>query len=290
MNQHKLKITKLSASATDFPAKLRDIPQPPKALYVLGDLKPLDHKTVVSIVGSRAVTTYGKQVTAKLSADLAKQGIAIVSGLALGVDGLAHQAVLDVGGYTIAVLACGLDRFYPSSHHNLAKQILAQGGAIISEYPEGTDPYRLNFIERNRIVSGLGDGLLITEATERSGTLHTANFALEQGKTVMAVPGNITSSTSMGTNNLIKTGAVVITNVGDVLNALDINQQTTILTVIPANKEEAAVLDLMQKGISEINQLQNASTLSPELFNQTLTMLEISGKIRPLGSGHWGFC
>ncbi len=287
MNVHQ-KIITLRQSDKDFPEVLRHIPQPPKVLYVIGDLKPLVEKTVVSIVGSRAVTPYGKQITTKLASELARQGIAIVSGLALGVDGFAHQAALDAGGYTAAVLACGLDRFYPSTHHNLAQQILAQGGAIISEYPEGTEPYPLHFIERNRIVSGLCSGLLITEATERSGTLHTVNFALEQGKTVMVVPGNITSQNSIGTNNLLKTGAVPITNTGDILHALDINQQAAILTVVPANKEEAAILYLMQKGMSDVNQLQNGSKLTPELFNQTLTMLEISSKIHALGAGHWG--
>ncbi len=282
------KINKLTLGDKDFPDVLRHIPQPPKQLYVLGDLKPLAHKTAVGIVGSRAISSYGRQVTSSLAGDLAKHGIAIVSGMALGVDGVAHQAALEAGGYTIAVLACGLDRFYPSSHHNLAKQILARGGAIISEYPEGTEPYKTNFIERNRIVSGLCDGLLITEATERSGTLHTANFALEQGKTVMAIPGNITSATSKGTNNLIKTGAVPITSADDIMRALNLNQQITMMQVIAANEQEAAIIDLLRSGTNDVSELQIVSRLSPEVFNQTLTMLEISGKIRPLGAARWG--
>ncbi|HSX23836.1 MAG TPA: DNA-processing protein DprA [Candidatus Saccharimonadales bacterium] len=283
-----MSVKKITQKNTDFPEVLRHIPQPPKQLYVLGNLAPLIDKTAVSIVGSRAVTPYGRQVTTRLATELTKHGIAIVSGLALGVDGLAHQAALDTGGYTVAVLACGLDRFYPSTHHNLAKRILASGGAIISEYPEGTEPFPANFIERNRIVSGLGNGLLIIEATERSGTLHTANFALEQGKTVMAVPGNITSANSVGTNNLIKTGAVPVSGVGDILHALNINVQTSLLTVVAANEEEAAILELMQQGMTDGSELQEHSELSPEIFNQTLTMLEISGKIRPLGGGLWG--
>jgi len=169
----------------------------------------------------------------------------------------------------------------------LAKQILNQGGAIISEYPEGTEPYKFNFIERNRIVSGLCNGLLITEATERSGTLHTVNFALEQGKNVMAVPGNITSNNSKGTNNLIKTGASPITSTADILHALNLDEQTTLLDVIAANAEEATIIELLEQGMSDINQLQTHSKLTPELFNQTVTMLEITGKIRPLGAAHW---
>ncbi len=283
-----MNIRTIKKASNDFPEQLAHITPAPKQLYVLGDIEPLANKTVLSVVGSRAVTPYGKQVTAQLVSDVAKHGIAIVSGLALGIDGLAHQAALDVGGYTVAVLACGLDRFYPSTHHNLAKQILATGGAIISEYPAGTEPYPNYFIERNRIVSGLSDGVLIIEASQRSGTLHTANFALEQGKTVMAVPGNITSATSAGTNNLIKTGAFPITSSNDILNALQVNQQTTLLNVIAADAQQAAILELMQQGTTDVNQLQLGSKLTVELFNQTLTMLEITGKIRPLGAGHWG--
>lgn len=278
----------ITPSSKSYPEYLRQISDPPKQLYVLGDLAPLADKSVVSIVGSRAVTPYGRQVTTQLATGLANKGIAIVSGLALGVDGLAHQAALDTGSYTVAVLACGLDRFYPSTHHNMAKKILASGGAIISEYPEGTEPFKTNFIARNRIVSALCDGLLITEATERSGTLHTVNFALQQGKTVMAVPGNITSVNSSGTNNLIKTGATPITSIDDVLNALNLGQQTSLMSVIAASAEEAILLQLMQKGMTDGGELQSASKLTPEIFNQTLTMLEITAKIRPLGAGHWG--
>ncbi|MES2971942.1 MAG: DNA-processing protein DprA [Patescibacteria group bacterium] len=283
-----MNVTKITQNSPDFPEKLKNIPSPPRLLYVLGDLEPLRHKTVVSIVGSRAVSPYGRQITSRLATEIAKQDLAIVSGLALGIDAIAHQAAVDIGSYTVAVLPCGLDRFYPGTNHNLAEQILKQGGAIISEYPEATEPYKLNFIERNRLVSGLCDGLLITEASQRSGTLHTANFALEQGKTVMAVPGNITSPTSAGTNNLIKTGAVPVTGIDDILHALDLNRQTSMTMVIAANSEEAAILDLMKQGVTDGSDLLSGSKLKAEVFNQTLTMLEMSGKIRPLGAGHWG--
>lgn len=279
---------KLKPSDQEFPQSLRHIPQPPTQLYIGGDLTPLQDKPAVSVIGSRAVTPYGKQVTARLVGELAKQGIAIISGLALGIDGLAHQAALGANGYTIAVLPCGLDRIYPRSHHQLAERIMKQGGAIVSEYPPGTEPYKTNFIERNRLVSGLSQATLIIEAAERSGTLHTANFALEQGRMVLAVPGNITSEASTGTNNLIKTGAVPVTDVQDVLHALGIKQQLRLVTVAAANAEEAIILKLLQEGIQDVNELQSESGLPPDLFNQTLTMLEISAKIRPLGGGHWG--
>lgn len=282
-------VNKITQTDNAFPEVLRHISRAPKTLYYLGDIGPLANKTVVSIVGSRAVTPYGRQVTTKLASELAKQGIAIISGLALGTDALAHEAALQAGGYTVAVLPSNLETIYPATNRNLANRILEQGGALISEY--GHDDimaFKSNFIARNRIVSGLADGLLITEASERSGTLHTVNFALEQGKTVMAVPGNITSPTSAGTNNLIKTGAIPITSVDDVLHALGINKQTSMVTVIAANPAEANILGQMQQGITDAGELLAGCKLTPEVFNQTLTMLEISAKIRPLGTGHWG--
>ncbi len=283
-----MKINKVTQKDKLFPKPLKHIPSPPKQLFVLGDLEPLKHTKVVGIVGSRAVTPYGQQVTSRLAGELAQRGVAIVSGLALGVDAYAHKAAVEADGYTVAVLGNGLDTIQPTSNRNLALQLLKQGGAIISEYTEGTPALKQNFIARNRLVSGLCDGLLITEATERSGSLHTANFALEQGKVVMAVPGNITSGNSAGTNNLIKTGAVPVTCVQDVLAALDLESETTNVSVMGANAEEAIILELMKRGTTDINELQQGSELPPELFSQTMTMLEITGKVRPLGSAHWG--
>lgn len=241
----------------------------------------------LSVVGSRKVTPYGRGVTAELTGAIARQGVIIISGLALGVDALAHAASLEAGGQTIAVLPCGLDKPYPATNRQLARRILEQGGALISEYPEGTEPFQSNFIARNRLVSGLGDGLLITEAAAKSGTIHTAGFALEQGKTVMAVPGNITNALSEGTNNLIKAGAVAVTTPQDIADVLKLGQQLRFQEVLAANAEEAAVLELLRQGITEGSELQVMSHLDAVAFNQTLTMLEITGKIRPIGAGHW---
>lgn len=282
-----MKINKVTQKHPAFPSALKTIPSPPKQLYILGDLTPLAHSRSLAIVGSRAATPYGRQITTTLAGEAAARGLTIISGLALGVDALAHQAALDSGGYTIAVTANGLDIIQPSSNRDLALAILKSGGAIISEYPPGTPPLKQHFIARNRLVSGLADGLLITEASERSGSLHTANFALEQGKTVMAVPGNINSSNSRGTNNLIKAGASPVTEVSDVMFALRLDDATSNVAVLPANAQEAAVLDNMKRGMTDINELQSASRLAPELFNQTITMLELAGKIRPLGAGHY---
>jgi DNA processing protein len=241
----------------------------------------------LAVVGSRKVTPYGRSVTTDLIQAVARLGVVIISGLALGVDAIAHQAALDAGGRTLAVLPCGLDAPYPVRHRPLARNILTQGGALVSEYSNGTPPLQFRFLERNRLVSGLADALLITEATIKSGTLHTANFALEQGKTVMAIPGNITSQLSQGTNSLIRTGAVPITSAEDILQALNLSSPVLQKEVLPANAAEAAILDLIRTGTSEGSALQTASRLDAALFGQTLTMLEITGKIRPLGAGHW---
>ncbi len=264
-----------------------EIPQPPKELYVIGSLDELLTQPLITIVGSRKVSNYGRTITAKLAKELAERGVVIVSGLALGVDSIAHTAAIEAGGKTLAVLPSSLDKIYPSSHTQLAKRILETGGVLLSEYPEGTMPVRGSFIARNRLVSGISLGVIITEAAEKSGTLHTANFALEQGKTVMAVPGNITSELSTGTNNLIKVGAVPITSTEDVLNALNLELSQAEKMTLAASAEEAIIIKLIQSGTTDGSELQVLSKLPPPQFNQTLTMLEITGKIRALGGGHW---
>lgn len=273
-------------SAT-YPPLLEHTTPPPRQLHILGDSTLLTTGIRLAVIGSRKVSPYGKSVTTKLAQDAAKQGIIIVSGLALGVDGLAHQAALEVGGKTIAVLPCGLDRIYPASHKHLAERIIQQGGAIITEYSPGTEIFKTNFIARNRIISGISEGVLITEAAAKSGTIHTANFALEQGRTVMAVPGNITSLLSEGTNNLIKAGAHPVTCVEDICSALDVRPATQISLPLAANEHEAVVLQLIGEGISDSSELLVRSRLDAALFSQTLTMLEITSKIRAVGAGHW---
>ncbi|HSX35058.1 MAG TPA: DNA-processing protein DprA [Candidatus Saccharimonadales bacterium] len=283
-------VKQLMISTSVVPKKLRNIPEPPKRLYTMGvDVNELLLRPCVTIVGSRKVSAYGKAVTAALAGDLAKAGVLIISGLALGVDSVAHRAALEAGGVTLAVLPSPLTHIYPRSHTHLAAQMVAQGGALVSEYADGEPLYPVNFIARNRIASGLGDVLLITEAAEKSGTLHTARFALEQGKEVLAVPGNITSSTSAGTNNLIKTGATPVTGVEDVLHALGLEPAITAKQAPKgATSEEQAVLDLLVAGVSDGALLLEQSGLRVTLFNQTLTMLEIRGMVRALGGNQWG--
>lgn len=282
-----MNVNKLTLNSKLLPAEFKHIPNPPVQLFYRGNLEGFAQAPRLAVVGSRKATPYGRSVTTKLAGDLAAQGIVIVSGLALGIDSIAHQAALDADGCTIAVLACGVERIYPKSHYHLAQDILNHDGAIISEYPAGTEPLGHQFIARNRIISGLSDAVLITEAAEKSGSLHTANFALDQGRTVMAVPGNITSSTSQGTNNLIKSGAIPVTSTDDVLMAMGLVSRKKIKAVAAANALEEAILSQLRQGITDSTELQLNSELGVSAFNQTLTMLEITGKIKPLGSGHW---
>ncbi|TAH35145.1 DNA-protecting protein DprA [Candidatus Saccharibacteria bacterium] len=285
-----MKVKNLSINDSAYPSKLRNIPAPPKELFYLGaELSDWLDRPKVAIVGSRGVTPYGKQITTRLAGELAERGVVIISGLALGVDGIAHEAALEAGGTTIAVLPCGLNQIYPSSHTQLARRILEQGGTLISEYEAGMPGLKQNFIARNRIVSALSNALLITEAAEKSGTLHTARFALEQGIDVLAVPGNITSPTSVGTNNLIRAGAACITSVEDIMHALGASH----LPTEPVRRrgdtaEEQAILDLLYAGVSDGHELLVQVGQPAEQFTTTLTMLELSGKVRALGNNHWG--
>lgn len=283
-----MKVKTLKLNDTEFPEILKIIPAAPRQLYTLGNLHSLLDIPRIAIIGSRKVTPYGRDVTQRMAREIAESGVVIVSGLALGVDSIAHKACLDAGGKTIAVLPTSLDNIYPSSHRQLAKDILLGGGALISEYQSGIPGLKHHFIERNRLVSGISDGVLITEAAMKSGTLHTANFALEQGKPVMAVPGNITSVASEGTNSLLKAGAIPVTEINDVLTALNLTRKDLQKQLpLAANEAEQIILDLIQTGTTEASAIHAASGLEPGEFNQTLTMLEISGKIRPLGLGKW---
>lgn len=285
-----MNIKKLTLESPDYPEILRQRWGKPAQLYVAGDrFEELLKRPRVAIVGSRKITTYGQQVTRQLARELAEQGIVIISGLAYGVDALAHQATVEAGGLAIAVLPSPLDNIVPADNRQLARQILELGGALVSEYDPGDIPFIQNFIARNRIVSGLSDLVLITEATEKSGSLHTANFAGKQNVNVLAVPGNITTGSSAGTNNLIKTSrAGAVTNYKDILHHLHLKDHRTVAREVRGrNAHEQRVLDLMLQGITDGDQLLEHSRLDISQFSQVLTMLEIGSKIRPLGANHW---
>lgn len=282
-----MKINNITKKHKQYPQYFSEIAHPPKELFILGE-PLLNYLPAVTIVGSRKLSSYGREVTYKIAYDLAKQGVTIVSGLALGADGVAHEAALDAKGRTIAVLAGGLDSIHPRSHRNLAIRLLKQGGTLISEYAEGTPPLKQHFVARNRLVAALSDIVLITEAAEASGSLITARFALEQNKTVGAVPGQITAIQSVGTNNLLKSGAYVVTEATDIFNLLGIqSKEQDREDIFGDTKEEQIIIDLIKSGITLLDDLQTKSGITPALFSQSVTMLEISNKIRPLGSAHW---
>jgi DNA processing protein len=280
-------VNMLTLGSPLYPSLLATIPSPPKVLFVRGlDLPALTDKPRLAVVGSRRISPYGKQVTTQLVARLAEQGIIIISGLAYGVDKTAHEAALEAGGTTIAVLPGPLESIVPASHRRLADRIIQQGGALVSEYPVGSPVFKQNFIARNRIVAGIAEAVLITEAAEKSGSLHTARFALEQGKDVMAVPGNITSPVSKGTNNLVHAGAVPVRDHTDVTFALGLEPGEK-AGAAGSNTAEQAIIDLLALGMSDGPELLAVSGLDAALFNQTIAMLEIRGIIRPLGGNRW---
>lgn len=282
-----MKINIISPQDYDFLQIIDTIAIPPKKLYFIGRI-PSERTPTVAIVGTRRPTVYGKEVTHQLAYDLASRGITIISGLALGVDSIAHRATLEAGGTTLAVLANGLDQIYPATHRQLAKDIVKSGGAIVSEYEPDVEPHRFRFLERNRIVSGFADAVIVTEAAIRSGTLSTVAHALEQGKEVFVVPGNITSPLSAGCNNLIKQGAHPITSADDVLEIIApdlLNPQVSL--ALGNNPLESKIISLLQSGIRDGDQLQNKSGVTASEFSQSLTMMEINGIIRALGGNQW---
>lgn len=281
-----MKINTISVTDPCFAHTLATIPHPPKQVYVRGTIA--GSSPAVAIVGTRKPTPYGRAVTLELAEKLARRGIVIISGLALGVDGIAHQGALNVGGQTVAVLASGVDLITPTSHRQLAGQILAAGGAIISEYEPGTPPLAHQFLERNRLVSGLADAVIVTEASARSGTMNTVMHALEQGRDVYAVPGNITSLTSAGCNKLIEQGAAPIIDIDAFVDRfVPLENAPKQPLLLAQTTEEQAILDLIQSGITDGDELQKKSRLSASTYSTTMTMLELRGVIRPLGANHW---
>lgn len=283
------KVNTLTLNDSSYPNALKQIDKPPDPIYFIGsDPKTWIDRPKIAIVGSRKATSYGRAVTEDIAVKLARTGVVIISGLAYGIDATAHQATLSTGGLAVAVLATPLAKIYPAGHLQLADRIVQQGGTLISENNEDARIYRHSFLERNRIISGLADVVVITEAAERSGSLNTARLGLEQGKTVMAVPGNINSLTSTGCNNLIKAGAIPVTDAADVFYALGVKPTKQAISVnFRGTPEEELILNLIQKGMISQEELALASKLDGPSINSVLTMLEIAGVVKPLGGGNW---
>jgi DNA processing protein len=264
-----------------YPARLKEIDQAPPVLYIRGQIRPEDG-WAVAIVGTRRVTAYGRQVTEEISTCLAANGVVVVSGLARGVDAIAHDAAVRAGGRTYAVLGSGVDRIYPPEHARLAERIVEQG-AIISDYAPGTPPDGVNFPPRNRIISGLATAVVVVEAGETSGALITASFAGEQGRDVYAVPGNIHAPQSIGTNRLIQQGAHPLLKPEDLLEELDLLQvpmQRTARTILPANVVEAELFKQLGAEPVHVDELHILTGLPIEIVSSTLTIMELKGYVR----------
>jgi DNA processing protein len=247
-----------------YPSYLREIADPPITLYVMGDWQGCFEQPGVAVIGSRMCSTYGENASEMLARDLASRGICIISGLARGIDAAAHKGAIRGGGKTIAVMGTGIDAVYPKENAKLVREILDSGGAVVSQFPLGTPPLKDNFPYRNRIISGLSLGVLIVEATERSGSLITARLATEQNREVMAVPGNITSRNSFGTNYLIKAGAKLVQQWQDVVAELPSEIAASILP--PKIEETNGKRSSAEKAPTDLNENERKvwENLSPD--------------------------
>jgi DNA processing protein len=274
----------LTWQSQDYPPLLREIPDPPPVLYVRGTLTDRD-AWAVGVVGTRRASAYGREVTLRLSRALARSGVTIVSGLARGVDAVAHRAALEEGGRTIAVLGSGVDRIYPPEHRELAQEIVRRG-AVVSDYYVGTPPEACNFPPRNRIISGLSLGVLVTEAGKRSGALITADYAAEQGRDVFAVPGSILMRGSAGTNALIQEGARIVLGPEDILEELNLTmiaEQTEARYALPADETEAAILSHLSTEPAHVDEIGRKTGLPIARVTSVLALMELKGMVRQAG-------
>ncbi|MGZ9234308.1 MAG: DNA-processing protein DprA [Anaerolineales bacterium] len=277
-------ITILTWEDEAYPQRLKEIDQPPPVLYIRGEYLP-DDLFAVAIVGTRRVTPYGRQITEELAAFLAANGITVISGLARGVDALAHQTALKAGGRTIGVLGSGVDKIYPPEHRALAEKMMERG-AIMSDYAPGTPPDASNFPPRNRIISGLSLAVVVVEAGETSGALITAEFAAEQGREIFAVPGSILAPQSKGTNKLIQNGALPLLSVHDLMQALDltrIGEQKAARKIIPTDETEARLMNVLGEEPLHVDEIRNQAALPIEKVSATLALMELKGMVRQVG-------
>ena len=267
-----------------YPRRLKEIDQPPPVLYLRGELQAQD-EWAVAVVGTRQISAYGRQVTEELAATLARNGVTVVSGLARGVDSVAHQAALSAGGRSLAILGSGVDRVYPPENRRLAEQLMAQG-ALISDYAPGTPPDGPNFPPRNRIISGLAMAVVIVEAGLTSGALITANFAAEQGREVFAVPGSILAPQSKGVNRLIQDGARPMLNPQDVLEALNLTMVTehrAARTALPGDATEAQLFQVLTHEPLHVDEIRSRTGLPIEKVSASLALMELKGMVRQVG-------
>jgi DNA processing protein len=271
----------ISLTEIGYPSKLRNLSNPPPFIYYLGDIALFEQPSL-AVVGSRRPTDYGRRLTSRIVTELAQAGVVIVSGLAYGIDGVAHQAALETGGKTAAVFGCSLETIYPPGHKALAQRIIQQG-CLISEFPKGTRPERFNFPVRNRIVAGLSDGVLVVEAGQRSGALVTAQIALDQNRDVLAIPGSIDSELSVGPNSLIKQGAIAVTSAEDIFanfgwhRATAAKEPTYDLRKLAV--DELTIFNILSVQPVHVDEIGRKSQLGPGKTAEALLNLELKGFI-----------
>jgi DNA processing protein len=272
-----------------YPRLLREIPSPPPVIYVKGELLP-DDETAIGVVGTRRATQYGREMTRRLSSGLASAGVVIVSGLARGVDGIAHAAAIAAGGRTVAVLGCGVDQLYPPEHRKLSEQVIEQG-ALVSEFPIGTRPEARNFPIRNRLISGLSLGVLVVEAPRKSGALITSTFAADQGRTVFAVPGSAMSAASEGTLQLLRDGAALAASVDDILAELNLDRRHAAIEnrkLLPdASGDERNVLQALESEPKHIDEIAIDTGINISQLSAMLLQMQLKGLVRETGGQHY---
>ncbi len=287
-----MEIKQIRPQENEYIKVLDSIALKPNLLYYYGQW-PKERIRTVAIVGSRKNTKYGEEVAYKLAYELAKKGIIVVSGLAYGIDSIAARGALDGGGKTIAVLGTEIERIYPQTHIELAREIVKRNGVVASEYKLGDRLDRkVSFLHRNRLISGLADAVVVVEAAEKSGTLNTASHAVAQGRDLFAVPGRIYDKMSVGCNQLIMKGANPLTSIDDFMNFMfpkgkSRKQQREQVSLFGDTEEEKAVLELIFNGTRDGDMIMEKLDMPVQVFNQTITMLEIKGAVRPLGCNTW---
>lgn len=292
-------------TADRYPAMLKEIPSPPPLLYVRGNIDVL-HLPSLAVVGTRQATPYGLAATRELVAPVARQGIVIVSGLAKGIDAVAHRTALECGAATVAVLGSGIDQTYPWDHRQLADDIVSRGGAVITEFPLGAKPERHHFPQRNRIISGLSKAVLLIEAGEKSGALITAKFAVDQNRDVLALPGPIYAPQSIGPHHWIQHGARLVTSGQDVLETLNLSALPAPISskqvminglerpptpdkeqLKPSSPEEAAMINILAREPRHVDELAEKSKLDTSVASATLALMEIKGTARHIGGMYY---
>lgn len=270
---------RIDMDSVEYPARLREIPDPPKQLYCTGNTDLLNERSI-GVVGARKNTVYGKNVALMIGRRLAESGIVVTSGLALGIDGYSHEGALEADGKVIGVLGSGIDCMTPQRNRSLMRRGLDNGGLVVSEYPPGEPGTKWSFPERNRIISGLSEALVVVEAGLNSGSLITAKHAIEQGRTVYAVPGNINSQTSIGCNLLIRDGAVPLIIIDDMIRDIGAMPKKTDSLNCDLEPDEMKVFDVVrQMSGATMEEIISGTGFSPGLANSLVTVMEIKGVI-----------